>query len=45
VLVILKARQRTQKFKSLENRFPAVAPEFVPGLLESERYPSGSSKN
>jgi hypothetical protein len=47
VLVVLKARQRTQRFKSLEGRFGPS--EFVPGLvgdtLESERYPSDSSKN
>jgi hypothetical protein len=45
VLVILKARQRTQRFKSLENRLPAVAPEFVPRLVGSERFPSDASKN
>ena len=49
VLVILKARQRTQRFKLLENRFQSVTPEFVPGLLgetpEPEHYPSDSSKN
>ena len=45
VLVILKARQRSRKFKSLENRFQSGPSEFVPGLLESERYPSDSSKN
>jgi hypothetical protein len=45
VLVILKARQRTQRFKSLEHRFQSGSSEFVPGLLESEHYPSDSSKN
>jgi hypothetical protein len=49
VLVILKARQRTQKFKSLGDRFQSGASGFVPGLLgdtlESEHYPSDSSTN
>jgi hypothetical protein len=45
VLVILKARQRTHKFKSLKNRFQSGTSKFIPGLLESERYPSDPSKN
>ena len=45
VLVVLKARQRTRRFKSLEDRFRAPTSEFVPKLLESEHYPSDSSKN
>jgi hypothetical protein len=45
VLVVLKARQRTQRFKSLENRFQASSTEFIPGLVGEERYPSDPSKN